>query len=63
MMKEWKNKEIYQMDAANVKKRVEDINMKVSKNYKKLKNLSSLKVTADLQKDIKTILNEQIQII
>ncbi len=51
------------MDAANVKKRVEDINMKVSKNYKKLKNLSSLKVTADLQKDIKTILNEQIQII
>lgn len=63
LMKEWKNKEISQMDVAQVKKRVEDINIKVSKTIKKLKNLSSLKVAYELQKDTKDILSQHVQII
>lgn len=63
MMKEWKNKEICQMDVAQVKKRVEDINLRVSKTIKKLKNLSSLKVAYELQKDTKDILSQHVQII
>lgn len=37
--------------------------MKVSKTIKKLKNLSSLKVAYELQKDTKDILNKHVQII
>lgn len=51
------------MDVNQVKKRVEDINFRVSRNIKKLKNLSSLKVAYELQKDAKDILTQHIHII
>ena len=51
------------MDVAQLKKRVEEVNTKVSKTIKKLKNLSSLKVAYELQKDTKDILHKHVQII
>lgn len=51
------------MDVAVVRRRVEDINTRITKTIKKLKNLSSLKVAYELQKDTKDILSQHVQII
>lgn len=51
------------MDAGMVRRRIEEIHSKVTKLINKLKNLSSLKVVHEVQKDTKDILTQYVQII
>ena len=53
LMREWRNLELCSMDVNEVKKRITNIDEKISKIIKKLKNLSSLKIGYELQNDTK----------